>query len=69
AGASAAPANVALKGYAGAVGLIASGDAKTTSSVLCEEVMTADWTSGVPKYPSSDYTDVTCGTGQTAVTK
>jgi len=69
AGASAAPANVALKGYAGAVGLIASGDAKTTSSVLCEEVMTADWASGVPKYPSSDYTDVTCGTGQTAVTK
>jgi hypothetical protein len=57
-----------MKGYAGAVGLIPAGDAKTTESILCEQSVTADW-----KAPSGVTPDgaksPTCADGQTPVTK
>ena len=46
----------ALKGYAGGVGLVSAGEAKTTQSILCE-------TTGVgePTAPAYNDTEVTCG--------
>ena len=65
---TAAPASLAMKGYAGAVGLIPAGHAKTTESILCEQSVTADW-----KAPSGVTPDgaksPTCADGQTPVTK
>ena len=54
----------ALKGYAGGVGLIAAGEAKTTQSILCETVDFGDAT--VAGYTTSA---VSCGNGMTQVTK
>jgi len=54
----------ALKGYAGGVGLVSAGEAKTTQSILCE-------TTGVgnPTAPSYNDTEVTCGSGMSQVVK
>jgi type IV pilus assembly protein PilA len=54
----------ALKGYAGTVGLVPSGDAKGTQSVLCEST-----TAGTAAVGVADGTKVDCGGGMTAVTK
>ncbi|MEZ2240845.1 type IV pilin-like G/H family protein [Microcoleus sp.] len=55
----------ALKGYAGTVGLVPSGEASGTQSVLCENT-----TAGVlAASGTADGTTVTCGGGMTAVTK
>ncbi|MFM9265845.1 type IV pilin-like G/H family protein [Tychonema sp. BBK16] len=55
----------ALKSYAGTVGLVPSGDAKGTQSVLCEST-----SSGVPAtVGAADGTIVSCGAGMTEVTK
>ncbi|MEZ2250809.1 type IV pilin-like G/H family protein [Microcoleus sp.] len=54
----------ALKGYAGTVGLIPSGDAKGTQSILCEST-----TAGVASAGTADGSKVDCGSGMTAVTK
>jgi len=54
-----------LKGYAGGVGLVAAGEAKTTQSVLCE-------TTGVGTPTAADYssgTEVKCAASMTLVTK
>ena len=57
ASAFASPTNkTALKGYAGGVGLVSAGEAKTTQSILCETTGVGDATP--PQY--SD-TEVTCG--------
>ena len=46
----------ALKGYAGGVGLVDAGDAKTTQSILCETTGV-----GVPTVPTFTATEVSCG--------
>jgi type IV pilus assembly protein PilA len=54
-----------LKGYAGGVGLVNAGEAKTTQSILCEKV-----TVGTPPAVSTyGETAVACGGGMTLVTK
>lgn len=55
----------ALKAYSGTVGLVPSGEAKGTQSVLCEST-TAGATAAVG---TANGTTVECGTGMTAVTK
>jgi prepilin-type N-terminal cleavage/methylation domain-containing protein len=70
--AGAAPANIALRAYAGAVGLVPTGEAKTTSTILCEEVVEADWTTGGVSALTVDGTknpECNIGAGQSAVTK
>jgi type IV pilus assembly protein PilA len=65
ANAFAGPTNVAaLKGYAGGVGLVDAGEAKTTQSILCETTGV-----GVPNPPTYTATAVACGTGMTQVVK
>jgi type IV pilus assembly protein PilA len=65
---TAAPASLAMKAYAGAVGLVPSGDAKTTSTVLCEQSVAANW--DVPASITPDgKVDPVCATGQSTVTK
>lgn len=67
---TAAPASLAMKAYAGAVGLIPAGDAKTTESILCEQSVTADWEA--PSGVTPDGTNPPAcnpATGQTPVTK
>jgi type IV pilus assembly protein PilA len=54
----------ALKGYAGGVGLVDAGEAKTTQSVLCESVKV-----GNPVNPVFGNTGVACGNGDKLVTK
>jgi type IV pilus assembly protein PilA len=54
-----------LKGYAGGVGLVDAGEAKTTQSVLCET--TGVGTPSVAVYTGG--TEVSCNTGMTLVTK
>jgi len=55
----------ALKSYNGTVGLVPSGDAKGTQSVLCEHL-----SAGVAAVAGqADGTTVGCGTGMTEVTK
>ncbi|MEG4853683.1 type IV pilin-like G/H family protein [Microcoleus sp. B5-D4] len=55
----------ALKAYAGTVGLVPSGDAKGTQSVLCESTSAGvSATAG-----TANGTTVECGSGMTAVTK
>lgn len=53
-----------LKGYAGGVGLVDAGEAKTTQSVLCEKLEV-----GTPVVASYAATEVKCGDGMTLVTK
>ena len=65
---TAAPASLAMKGYAGAVGLIPAGDAKTTESILCEQAVTKDWEVPGVVVPDGKISPA-CGTGQSAVTK
>ncbi len=65
---TAAPATNAMKAYAGAVGLVPSGDAKTTSTVLCEQSVAADWTAPTGITPDGKV-DPVCATGQSIVTK
>ncbi|MBE9121953.1 type IV pilin-like G/H family protein [Tychonema sp. LEGE 07199] len=61
----AGPTNTsALKGYAGGVGLVDAGDAKTTQSIICETTNT-----GNPAPANYGTTEVTCGTGMTIVQK
>jgi type IV pilus assembly protein PilA len=61
----ATPVSATLKGYAGGVGLIAAGEAKTTQSILCE---TSAF--GTPTAPTvTGVTEVICGTGMAQVTK
>ena len=65
ANALAGPTNTeALKGYAGGVGLVDAGEAKTTQSILCETVKT-----GSPTAPSYTATEVSCGANMTQVVK
>ena len=53
----ATPTNLdALKGYAGGVGLVDAGDAKTTQSILCETTGV-----GTPTAPAYNATEVSCG--------
>lgn len=54
----------ALKGYAGTVGLVPSGDAKGTQSVLCEST-----TNGTAVVGTADGTSVGCADSMTQVTK
>jgi type IV pilus assembly protein PilA len=62
----AGPTNIqALKGYAGGVGLVDAGEAKTTQSILCETTGV-----GVPTAVTYGATEVGCGgTGMTQVVK
>ena len=53
-----------LKGYAGGVGLVDAGEAKTTQSILCEGVSFAP-----PVAATYGGTEVTCGQNMTIVTK
>jgi type IV pilus assembly protein PilA len=53
-----------LKGYAGGVGLVDAGEAKTTQSVLCETTGV-----GAPATASYGTTEILCGAGMTLVTK
>lgn len=63
--ATASPTNVAaLKGYAGGVGLVDAGEAKTTQSVLCETTSV-----GNPTIATYSATGIDCGGGMTLVTK
>ncbi|MFM6422565.1 MAG: type IV pilin-like G/H family protein [Planktothrix sp.] len=66
---SAAPANIAMKAYAGAVGLTGAGtDTKTTATILCEQAVTTAWTAAAA--PTANGTDApTCAATQTEVTK
>lgn len=54
----------ALKGYAGGVGLVEAGEAKTTQSILCETKST-----GNPNPPTYAPTTITCGGDDQLVTK
>ena len=54
----------ALKGYAGGVGLVEAGEAKTTQSILCETKSTGD-----PNPPAYSATEVKCGGDDQIVTK
>jgi type IV pilus assembly protein PilA len=54
----------ALKGYAGGVGLVAAGEAKTTQSILCETKETGD-----PTEPVYGAKEVNCGGTDVLVTK
>ncbi|MEG3932091.1 MULTISPECIES: type IV pilin-like G/H family protein [unclassified Microcoleus] len=54
----------ALKGYSGTVGLVPSGEAKGTQSVLCESVSAGTASVGV-----ADGATVNCNTAMTLVTK
>jgi prepilin-type N-terminal cleavage/methylation domain len=62
----ATPVSATLKGYAGGVGLVAAGEAKTTQSILCETVAF-----GAPTAPTlTGVTEVNCGAAtMTQVTK
>ena len=53
-----------LKGYAGGVGLVDAGEAKTTQSILCEGVSFA-----APAIATYGGTEVTCGADMVIVTK
>lgn len=64
---SAAPASSAMRAYAAGVGLSGTGEAKTTSTVLCEQSVTADWSA--PGAIGFTTTGPVCGTNQSAVTK
>ena len=68
ASAGAAPVTAALSGYAGAVGLVGIGEAKTTSTIICSETgLTANASPKAPSYNGSS--DPTCAQGQEVVTK
>ena len=54
-----------LKGYAGGVGLVEAGEAKTTQSILCEKVVVG----AAPTVAIYGATEVRCGDGMTLVTK
>jgi len=54
----------ALKGYAGGVGLVEAGEAKTTQSILCETKSTGD-----PTAPTYGAKEITCGGDDVLVTK
>jgi type IV pilus assembly protein PilA len=54
----------ALKGYAGGVGLVEAGEAKTTQSILCETKST-----GNANPPAYTNTEVKCGGDDQLVTK
>lgn len=54
----------ALKGYAGTVGLVPSGDAKGTQSILCEST-----TNGTAVVGTADGATVACAGSMTQVTK
>jgi len=56
--------SASLKGYAGGVGLVDAGEAKTTQSILCEKE-----TVGTPTVADYGATEVKCGAGMTLVTK
>ncbi|MEG4495633.1 type IV pilin-like G/H family protein [Microcoleus sp. F10-C6] len=59
------PTNTAsLKGYAGGVGLVEAGEAKTTQSILCESASTGNATA-----PTYGTTGVTCTGTDKLVTK
>ena len=63
--AAAAPTNTAsLKGYAGGVGLVNAGEAKTTQSILCETSQT-----GNPAPSTYTESSVACGPNMVQVTK
>ncbi|MCW6051569.1 type IV pilin-like G/H family protein [Lyngbya sp. CCAP 1446/10] len=59
-------AATALKGYAGGVGLVTAGEAKTTQSILCQ-VSGAGVGNANP--PTNDGTQLSCGTNMEQVTK
>ena len=59
------PVSGTLKGYAGGVGLVDAGEAKTTQSILCETTGFGSPTAAV----FSSATEVSCGGGMTLVTK
>ena len=56
-----------LKGYAGGVGLVAAGEAKTTQSILCETIGFSAPTA--VNFGGVNATEVLCGDGMTLVTK
>jgi mRNA-degrading endonuclease toxin of MazEF toxin-antitoxin module len=56
-----------MRAYAAGVGLSGTGEAKTTSTVLCEQSVTADWEK--PGAIGFTTTGPVCGTNQSAVTK
>ncbi|MFM6400933.1 type IV pilin-like G/H family protein, partial [Planktothrix sp.] len=64
---SASPASSAMKAYAAGVGLSGTGEAKTTSTVLCEQVVAANW--DAPNSAGFSATGPICGGSQSAVTK
>ncbi len=64
---TAAPASSAMKAYAAGVGLSGTGEAKTTSTVLCEQSVASNW--AVPTSVGLSTTGPACATGQSAVTK
>jgi len=59
-----ATAATTLKGYAGGVGLVDAGGAKTTQSVICETIAF-----GIPAAPTYGASDVTCAASMSIVTK
>ena len=66
--AGAAPATEAMRAYAGAVGLVESGEAKTTATILCEEKVTGEFTNPAALVPDGTVSPV-CAVGQSTVTK
>jgi hypothetical protein len=57
-----------MRAYAGAVGLVESGEAKTTATILCEEKVTGEFTNPKALVPDGTVSPV-CAAGQSTVTK
>jgi len=64
--ANAEPITTSLKGYGGSVALITAGEAKTTSSIICQE---AGASTGTPGSLAASHTDCSQATNMEAVTK
>jgi type IV pilus assembly protein PilA len=58
----------ALKGYAGGVGLVTAGEAKTTQSILCQVAGTGVGTASAPVITAGT-TEIECPAGMEIVTK
>ncbi len=67
ASATASPASSAMKAYASGVGLSGTGEAKTTSTVLCEQSVANNWDD--PAAITFSTTGPTCTSPQVEVTK
>lgn len=66
---SAAPSSTALRAYTGAVGLVGAGEAKTTSTIICEQVVAAAWADSGSVTINGIDAPKCDGAGQSEVTK